>query len=152
MADSSAVDSLQHVVVCSASGETRIELQPRPVPGRGEIRVRLRACGLCGTDLFKLANATVPDGTVLGHELVGTVDAAGPGVVSFQVGDRDSAGKLLAEIRARLEGWLTAADRDGRPKSKGLFYYNRPWGTLIGYPASYGSDTELKIPPSSAGW
>ena len=28
-------------------------------------------------------------------------------------------------------------------KPKGLFYYNRPWGTLIGYPAGYGSDTEL---------
>ena len=39
--------------------------------------LRLRACGLCGTDLFKLANDTAPSGMVLGHELTGTVEALG---------------------------------------------------------------------------
>jgi len=79
---------LQRVVVCSASGQTRLEMWPRPEPEPGEIRVQLRACGLCGTDLFKLSNATVPEGTVLGHELVGIVDAVGTGVDGFRVGDR----------------------------------------------------------------
>ena len=54
----------------------------------GELRLRLRCCGLCGTDLFKLANDTAAPGTVLGHELVGSVDAVGDGVDGFAVGER----------------------------------------------------------------
>ncbi|MBM4033849.1 MAG: glycoside hydrolase family 81 [Planctomycetes bacterium] len=50
---------------------------------------------------------------------------------------------LIAKLRPRLEGWLSASDAQGKPKSKGLFAYNRTWGTLIGYPASYGSDDQL---------
>jgi len=50
---------------------------------------------------------------------------------------------FLGELKPRLEGWLTATDPQGRLKTKGLFTYNRTWGTLIGYPAAYGSDTEL---------
>jgi endoglucanase Acf2 len=44
---------------------------------------------------------------------------------------------------SRLEGWFTASpDQAGRDPD-GMFYYNRRWGTLIGYPASYGSDDQL---------
>jgi endoglucanase Acf2 len=50
---------------------------------------------------------------------------------------------LAAELRDRLERWFSAADAAGKPKAKGCFYYNRTWGTVIGYPASYGSDVEL---------
>ncbi len=50
--------------------------------------LRLRAAGLCGTDLFKLRHAAVPDGTVLGHEVVGSVAALGEGVTGFALGDR----------------------------------------------------------------
>nr|WP_285687620.1 glycosyl hydrolase [Actinoplanes sp. NBRC 103695] len=49
---------------------------------------------------------------------------------------RDSA---LNVIRTRITDWFTASNG----KTSRLFYYNRPWGTLIGYPASYGSDQEL---------
>lgn len=44
--------------------------------------------GLCGTDLFKLAHRTVAPGTVLGHEIVGTVLEAGSGAEGFSAGDR----------------------------------------------------------------
>ncbi len=50
---------------------------------------------------------------------------------------------FLGELKPRLEGWLNAADAEGKPKTKGFFAYNRTWGTLIGYPPSYGSDVEL---------
>ena len=50
---------------------------------------------------------------------------------------------FLDELRGRLEGWLSAADAQGKPKARRLFAYNRTWGALIGYPASYGSDVEL---------
>jgi endoglucanase Acf2 len=49
---------------------------------------------------------------------------------------RDSA---LAAIKARLTNWLTASPGE----AESLFAYNSAWGTLIGYPASYGSDQEL---------
>ncbi|MBC7352779.1 MAG: glycoside hydrolase family 81, partial [Thermogutta sp.] len=50
---------------------------------------------------------------------------------------------LLRQIQQRLEAWFTAVGDTGRLKSSGLFYYDERWGTLIGYPAAYGTDTEL---------
>jgi len=50
--------------------------------------LRLSCAGLCGTDLFKLRYGTVPEGSVLGHEVVGTIDAVGEGVAGFERGDR----------------------------------------------------------------
>ncbi|HSS47905.1 MAG TPA: alcohol dehydrogenase catalytic domain-containing protein [Thermoanaerobaculia bacterium] len=76
------------VAACAADGSVRIETRPRPTPGPGEMVLRLRAAGLCGTDLFKLRHATVSAGTVLGHEVVGSVNAIGAGVAGFALGDR----------------------------------------------------------------
>ncbi len=50
---------------------------------------------------------------------------------------------LRAPLRAAVESWFTATATNGQPKAKGLFAYDERVGTLIGYPASYGSDTEL---------
>jgi endoglucanase Acf2 len=58
-------------------------------------------------------------------------------------GQDESAKSLRESIRKRLEEWLTAVGEDGKPKSRGLFDYDSRWGTLIGYPASFGSDVEL---------
>jgi len=63
--------------------------------------------------------------------------------IAEQAGADEAASKFLAELRTRLEGWLAATDAGGQPKKAGLFYYNREWGTLIGYRASFGSDTQL---------
>ncbi len=75
-------------VVLQGRGKTSLETLPRPSPAPGEILLRLRCCGLCGTDLFKITQDTPPIGRVLGHELVGTVAELGEGVESFSVGDR----------------------------------------------------------------
>ncbi len=77
-----------HAVVCLGGEATRLEAQPRPSPGAGEILLRLNVVGFCGTDLFKLKTNTAPIGGVLGHELVGTVEALGVGVTQFAPGDR----------------------------------------------------------------
>jgi L-iditol 2-dehydrogenase len=61
---------------------------PRPEPGPGEVVLRLRYAGLCGTDLFKLQHGAVPETSVLGHEVVGTVETVGDGVLGFLPGDR----------------------------------------------------------------
>jgi propanol-preferring alcohol dehydrogenase len=64
--------------------------RPVPEPGAGQVRVRVRACGVCRTDLH-LAEGDLPPRRPLvtpGHEIVGTVDALGPGATRWRLGDR----------------------------------------------------------------
>jgi D-arabinose 1-dehydrogenase-like Zn-dependent alcohol dehydrogenase len=67
-----------------------IEDVPVPVPGPGELLVRLKACGVCHTDLHA-ASGDWPVKPVLpfipGHEAAGIVAALGSGVTDFKVGD-----------------------------------------------------------------
>ena len=63
---------------------------PDPEPGRGEIRVRVRACGVCRTDLHVI-EGDLPEHTlpiIPGHQIVGEVDALGSGASRFSIGDR----------------------------------------------------------------
>ncbi|QKW47690.1 alcohol dehydrogenase catalytic domain-containing protein [Streptomyces microflavus] len=59
-----------------------IELRPRPVPGPGQVLVRVRAAGLCHTDLHLADGSAVtpPLPIVLGHEIAGEVVEVGAGV------------------------------------------------------------------------
>src|SRR6266545_335652 len=63
---------------------------PDPVPGPGEVRLRVAACAVCRTDLHvvdgELAGPALP--LVPGHEIVGRVDRIGPGVERLSPGDR----------------------------------------------------------------
>jgi len=67
---------------------------PDPQPGAGQIRLQVRVCGVCHTDLHtvegELQLPKLP--LVPGHEIIGIVDAIGPGVTRFQVGDRVGVG------------------------------------------------------------
>jgi alcohol dehydrogenase, propanol-preferring len=61
-----------------------------PRPGPGQLLVQVRACGVCRTDLH-VADGELPDPKlplVLGHEIVGTVAARGPGAERFAIGAR----------------------------------------------------------------
>jgi len=64
--------------------------RPVPQPGKGEILIAVRACGVCRTDLHiyegELAEPLNP--LILGHEIVGVVVELGEGVQDFSVGDR----------------------------------------------------------------
>ena len=61
-----------------------------PTPGHGQVLVRVHACGVCRTDLHvadgELAHPKLP--LVLGHEIVGVVEACGDGATRFAVGTR----------------------------------------------------------------
>lgn len=81
-----------------------------------------------------------PDSYSIGKRL-GKLTALAP--IADQIGDSVSADKFREEIRSRLENWFTTSDEMGNPKQSEMFYYNNDWGSLIGYPASYGSDMEL---------
>ena len=50
-----------------------------PVPGEGEVVLRVTGCGICGSDLH-VAKTIGPPGTILGHEVAGVVEEAGRGV------------------------------------------------------------------------
>ena len=79
----------QMKAVCYAGGgKSRLEEMQVPEPGVGEVLLSLRCCGFCGTDLYKLEHDEIPQGTVLGHELVGRVTAVGPEVVHLDIGQR----------------------------------------------------------------
>lgn len=79
-------------VVFHGPGDLRYEEVPWPVPGPGEIVVRIEAALTCGTDVKTLRRGhpvmipRVP--TVFGHEFAGTVTAVGAGVRSPREGDR----------------------------------------------------------------
>lgn len=67
----------------------RVE-RDEPVPGPGQVRVRVSCCGVCRTDLH-LAEGDLPPkrpGVALGHEVVGYVDAPGAGANRLAVGER----------------------------------------------------------------
>jgi len=80
-----------HAMVLTAPGAPlQFELREDPVPGSGDVRVKVGACGVCRTDLH-VVDGELPDiayPIVPGHEVVGRVDALGPGVTSLRVGER----------------------------------------------------------------
>lgn len=70
---------------------TRLHMveRPLPEPGPGQVRIAVAACGVCRTDLHVVdgdIHGSLP--VVPGHEIVGTVEAMGPGVAEFTVGQR----------------------------------------------------------------
>ena len=68
----------------------RLEEFPAPEPGPGKIRVAVKACGVCRTDLHVVdGELDHPKHPVTpGHEIVGLVEALGPGVTRFEPGQR----------------------------------------------------------------
>ncbi|MFQ5897488.1 MAG: alcohol dehydrogenase catalytic domain-containing protein [Candidatus Methylomirabilia bacterium] len=61
---------------------------PEPTVGPGELVLKLRGCGLCGSDITKIQQGRVRPPAVFGHEAVGEVAAVGEGVTAFAVGNR----------------------------------------------------------------
>jgi len=79
-----------------ATGGLHVEEVPLPEPGPGEVRVRVLACGICGTDLhFEKAGLWAP-GCIPGHEMLGEVDALGDGADGVARGDRVAVEPLVA--------------------------------------------------------
>ncbi len=65
------------------------EVRPDPEPGPGEVRLRVGACGVCRTDLHVADGDLATHGAVIpGHEIVGRVEAVGPGVTGVALGER----------------------------------------------------------------
>lgn len=90
VADSSlsAIPETMHAAVYRGQSMVNVEEIPTPAIGRGEILVRVEACGICHTDLKKIEYNLLAPPRIYGHETAGTVAAVGAGVTRFQPGDR----------------------------------------------------------------
>jgi L-iditol 2-dehydrogenase len=69
-------------------GIVRVEEVLVPEVGDAEVLIKVAACGVCGTDIKKIFYGYVQPPQILGHELAGTIVAAGPGVTKWKPGDR----------------------------------------------------------------
>ncbi len=68
--------------------DIRLETVPVPRIGSGELLLRVHTCGICGTDLKKIATGSHSAPRIFGHETSGEIAAIGNGVPDFKVGNR----------------------------------------------------------------
>jgi L-iditol 2-dehydrogenase len=94
-----------------APGDVRIEDAPEPIAGPGELKLRIRNCSTCGTDvkIFRHGHQHIRPPRVMGHEIAGEVNEVGEGVTEFAVGDRV---QVIAAIPCGVcdvcrKGWMT---------------------------------------------
>ncbi len=83
-----AIPSQMQAVVYRGVNDVRLETAPVPAIGAGEILIKVHTCGICGTDLKKIATGSHSAPRIFGHEMAGVVAAVGAGVSKFQLGDR----------------------------------------------------------------
>lgn len=83
-------ETMEAMVLKRAGEPLAPEALPMPAPGPDQILLKVLACGVCRTDLHiydgELDDPKLP--LVLGHEIVGRVEALGPGVTRFEIGER----------------------------------------------------------------
>jgi L-iditol 2-dehydrogenase len=82
------IPATMQAAVYRGKDDVRLETVPVPKIGRGELLVRVHTCGICGTDLKKIALGSHSAPRIFGHETSGMVAAVGDGVQQFRPGDR----------------------------------------------------------------
>jgi L-iditol 2-dehydrogenase len=82
------IPASMRAAVYRGQNDVRLETVPVPQIGRGEILIRVHTCGICGTDLKKIATGSHSAPRIFGHETSGQIVATGEGVKNFQLGDR----------------------------------------------------------------
>ena len=82
------VPATMQAAVYRGVNDVRLETVPLPQIGPGELLLRVHSCGVCGTDLKKIATGSHSAPRIFGHETSGVVAAVGAGVREFRPGDR----------------------------------------------------------------
>jgi 2-desacetyl-2-hydroxyethyl bacteriochlorophyllide A dehydrogenase len=81
----------------TAPGETRVVDVPKPTTGPNDVLVKIRACGICGSDAFYISIGGLRQGhTPLGHEPAGEVVEVGSRVTGIAVGDHVVINPMVA--------------------------------------------------------
>lgn len=83
-----AIPATMQAAVYRGVNDVRVETVPVPQIGRGELLVRVHTCGICGTDLKKIATGSHSAPRIFGHETSGVVAVVGAGISKFSPGDR----------------------------------------------------------------
>ncbi len=83
-----AIPTRMRAAVYRGIDDIRLEEVAVPEIGAGELLVRVHTCGVCGTDLKKIATGSHSAPRIFGHETAGVVAAVGHGVSDFRAGDR----------------------------------------------------------------
>ncbi|MGB9457196.1 MAG: alcohol dehydrogenase catalytic domain-containing protein [Bryobacteraceae bacterium] len=147
----------------TAPREFRLAQQTIEEPGPGEVQVRVRAVGICGSDLHSYAEGGVGDAPcvypmVLGHEPAGEVVKTGPGVTGWAAGDR-------AALEPALYCYHCEYCRSGRhnvcskirflstPGNPGFFreFVNLPEANLLGIPQRLSLEVATLAEPLAIG-
>ena len=108
---------MKAAVVHDFAKSLSVEDAPKPVPGPGEVLVKVETAGLCHTDIHAAhgdwpIRPTLP--LIPGHEGVGTVEQVGPGVTAPNVGDRVAIpwlGAACGRCDYCVDGWETLCEQ-----------------------------------------
>src|SRR6266516_5464299 len=82
------IPATMQAAVYRGINDVRLETVPVPQIGRGEILLRVHTCGICGTDLKKIATGSHSAPRIFGHETAGVVAAIATNNTQFAPGDR----------------------------------------------------------------
>jgi L-iditol 2-dehydrogenase len=88
VAGQQAIPATMMAAVYRGVNDVRLETVPVPEIGPGELLLRVHTCGICGTDLKKIATGSHSAPRIFGHETTGVVAAVGDNVTGFSIGDR----------------------------------------------------------------
>jgi alcohol dehydrogenase len=82
------------MAVPERGGRFRREERDLPEPGRHEVRIRVQACGVCHSDTVTMQGLVpgIAYPRIPGHEVIGSIDAIGPDVAGWSVGERVGVG------------------------------------------------------------
>jgi S-(hydroxymethyl)glutathione dehydrogenase/alcohol dehydrogenase len=132
---------MKAAILNAAGANLEIADIPRPEPRAGEVLVKVRACGVCHTDLHVIkGEVAFPMPCVLGHEISGTVVALGPGVSGLSTGERVVSSFIMPC------GSCYYCERGRDDLCETFFAYNRLKGTL------YDGETRLRAADGSPIW
>ena len=86
--------TMRAMSVPARGAKLRLEERPVPEPARGEVLVRVQACGVCHSDTVtvegRMPGLSYP--RIPGHEVIGVIDAVGAAVSGWQTGTRVGIG------------------------------------------------------------
>jgi L-iditol 2-dehydrogenase len=83
-----AIPATMLAAVYRGVNDVRLETVSVPQIGAGELLLRVHTCGICGTDLKKIATGSHSAPRIFGHETSGVIASVGEGVPDFRVGER----------------------------------------------------------------
>ncbi len=132
---------MRAAVLAEVGSGLRVEELLDPRPRAGEVLVRVKACGICHTDLHVIkGEVKFPTPCVLGHEISGVVEEVGPGVEGLRPGQAVACSFIMP---CGLCFYCVRGEED---LCERFFEYNRLRGTL------YDGQTRLFRPDGSPVW